>query len=126
MKSKKTNFFKFNISIFLIATLLYLFNEFILKKNTTGFVYYFFICYFNDILAPLLLLPYSNILLEKEQKQIVSLRNILVFMCVCGFVWEYLAPFMKPSSTTDIIDLIAYLFGGFLYWLCYMKLSKRF
>lgn len=40
-----------------------------------------------------------------------------------GLIWELFAPIIKSSSVTDIVDLIAYLFGTFLYW-CIIKLYK--
>ena len=36
-------------------------------------------------------------------------------------VWEFFAPVIKPSSVTDVKDLMCYILGTFLYW-CIIKL----
>lgn len=106
----------FYLSILSVSSLLYLFNNIIFKKITIGFINYFFICYFNDILAPIWILSYSNILLSENKKEMVKLSVTLSFTFCCGLIWEFFTPLIKKTSVTDIIDLFAYLFGGLIFW----------
>lgn len=106
----------FYLSILSVSSLLYLFNNIIFKKITIGIINYFFICYFNDVLAPIWILSYSNILLSENKKEMVKISVILSFTFCCGLIWEFFAPLIKKTSVTDIIDLFAYLFGGLIFW----------
>lgn len=100
-----------------VTAALYLLNNLILKQNTQGVLREFLICYFNDVMAPIALLAYSNILLGTTGKRLCSIRHILLFCLCAGFVWEFLAPTLKEGSVTDPCDMIAYLFGGSAYWI---------
>lgn len=112
-----------NLILMVIVFILYFFNNIILKKYTNGLIQYFFICYFNDLICPLLFFSYSNILLISVNKELKSLKWIMLMGLCSGLIWELFAPIIKSSSVTDIVDLIAYLFGTFLYW-CIIKLYK--
>ena len=52
---------------------LYLLNNFIFKKISTGLTHYFLICYFNDLICPLAFLAYVNIMLAFVQKQLAKI-----------------------------------------------------
>ena len=104
------------ILLFVIATL-YVLNNLFLKQNTRGILREFLICYFNDIMAPIVLLAYSNILLGTKGKRLYRIRHILLFCLCAGLVWEFFAPIIKKGSVTDPCDMIAYLFGGSVYWI---------
>lgn len=112
-----------NLILMVIVFVLYFFNNIILKKYTNGLIQYFFICYFNDLICPLLFFSYSNMLLISVNKELKSLKWIMLMGLCSGLIWELFAPIIKSSSVTDIVDLIAYLFGTFLYW-CIIKLYK--
>lgn len=122
---RKANTVVFYLNILFVTSLLYLFNNIIFKEVTTGILQYFFICYFNDVLAPLWILSYSNILLSKKGIALVRLREIIYFTIFCGIVWEVFAPFAKKIAVTDIFDMVAYLFGGYLFWFLQRLYLKR-
>ena len=112
-KSKNT----FDIILVLITAFLYLLNNFIFKKYSSGIFYYFFVCYFNDLICPIGFLAYVNIMLSFVNKNIEKLYQLLSFCFLCGLVWEFITPLMKDSSVTDFFDLLCYCVGGVLYWI---------
>jgi hypothetical protein len=104
------------IAICVIAAL-YLLNNQIFKQNTAGALGDFLTCYFNDLMAPICLLAYSNILLGTRGKRLCRIGHILLFCLCAGLVWEFLAPLINAGSVTDPADIAAYLSGGSLYWI---------
>ena len=106
-----------DLILLFVTAALYLLNNLILKQNTRGVLREFLICYFNDVMAPMALLAYSNILLGTTGKRLCSIRHIFPFCLCAGFVWEFLAPILKEGSVADPCDMIAYLFGGSVYWI---------
>lgn len=113
-EKRKTLYFYF--SVLTVASLLYLLNNIIFKEITAGLLHHFLKCYFNDVLAPIWVLSYSNILLRKKKIAMVRLSEILSFTFCCGLIWEYFAPLVKESAVTDIWDLFAYIWGGIIFW----------
>ena len=108
---------KIEIFLLIATASFYLLNNFIFKKISTGIFYYFFVCYFNDLLCPLFFVSYTNIMLSFIRKRIEKLHHIVLYCFLCGFVWEFIAPFLKEDSVTDFYDLICYFIGGLLYWI---------
>lgn len=105
-----------NLIVFCISIALYLVNEFYFKKVTN---FSFIHGYYNDVLAPILLLCYSNILLtfyKKKVIRILSFRHIMCFIFVVGMYWEYITPLYKADSVSDIYDIASYLFGALIYY----------
>lgn len=85
---------------------------------------WFLISYFNDILAGIFISAYTNLCLSYISMSLTSLWKIEVFVVGCGFVWELLAPFFKSTAVTDFWDLIAYMFGGLIFWFIQARLKK--
>ena len=117
---------KNQIDFFLVISTasFYLLNNFIFKKTSTGISYYFFVCYFNDLICPLGFVAYVNIALSFISKRLEKLYQILIFCFVCGLVWEFVAPLLKESSVTDFYDLLCYCIGGILYWIIKIVIQK--
>jgi len=111
-----------NLILIIIVSILYVFNNVYLKKHTMGIIQKFFICHFNDFICPLLFISYSNLLLITVDKELKKLRWILLFGLCSGLIWEFFAPVIKPSSITDVVDLVFYIMGTFLYW-CIISLT---
>jgi len=106
-----------NVIITLLGVGLYAINQMYLKDHLEV---KFFHCYFNDILAGLLIIAYINllfILVEKSQYCLKRLWSILAVNVVIGFFWEFITPFYRHNSITDNYDLFAYIFGGSLYYI---------
>lgn len=109
------------INLILIITVFffYIINNTYLKKCTNGAIQYFLICYFNDLLCPIFFISYSNLLLITVNRELKELKYIFAFGFCSGLVWEFIAPLLKTSSVSDIMDLLFYVFGSFLYWCIY-------
>lgn len=122
---KKCNRFE-NFFIFIISVVLHVLNVFIFSNINNSTLNYFFSCYFDDLLAPLLLFSYINILLSFYNKKIYSLKYLIIFILLVSIVWEYLIGFIKPNSVSDPIDILAYVLGTLIYWIIHKKLMNRF
>lgn len=88
----------------------YLINQFILKKTKNIFCN----SYFNDLLAPIILLAFSNILLLPYSKTLKG-KNIFIFIGICSIGWEFVTPIYKRDSVSDVIDIIMYIIGAIIY-----------
>jgi len=96
---------------------LYCLNRFILKEAVGG---WFLRCYFNDILAGVVILAYTNlffIAVGKAEHSFRSLATILPYALLAGLFWEFIAPMFITTSVTDAWDIMAYCAGGSAYWL---------
>lgn len=111
-----------NLILILVVLALYFLNNGIFKHHTSGWLQYFMICHFNDFICPLFFFGYCNLLLITANKEIKKLHWILLMGLCSGLVWEYFAPVIKPSTVSDVMDLVFYLLGTFLYW-CILKLT---
>lgn len=96
--------------------LLYTLNNCFGKRYTHGILRGFLVCHFNDLICPLCLFSYANILLFFVGRRLTRFWEILLFGLLAGLIWETLTPVFKPSSVSDPKDLLAYLCGSFLYW----------
>lgn len=118
MLYKLRNYYRFeNLFIFIFSVALYLLNTIIFSYITNFNLNYFFTSYFNDLLAPLLLFSYINLVLSLINKKIYSLKYLIVIIILCSILWEYVALFFKPSSILDPIDVIFYFLGTLIYWM---------
>lgn len=105
-----------DILILLSVSALYQLNNRYIKAATIGIPHEFFVCYFNDLMAPMFMLSYSNILLSTVNRRITRILQILLFCLAIGVVWEFVAPFMKKGAVWDPFDVLCYLIGGVFYW----------
>lgn len=105
-----------NIILIVSVLALYYFNNTYLKHATSGIVQRMLICHFNDLMCPLFLMSYANLLLLTIGIKVISLKGILFIVIPAGLIWEFFAPFIKPSTTTDLYDLLCYVIGGGLYY----------
>ncbi len=108
---------KFDVLLMLIVIVLYVANNMFIKPYSFGRIHVFFDGYFNDLMAPLFMLGYSNIVLSSKNMRISSLLVIVIFIGTAGCVWEFLAPLMKESSISDPLDLVCYICGAVFYWI---------
>ena len=103
--------------LMLMAAVLYLLNDLIFKNIDQPVLHVFFTGYFNDLMCPLFILPYSNLLLLTVRKELKKLPHILLVCLGGSVIWELLAPLYKVGSVRDIWDVACYLTGGVIYWL---------
>ena len=102
------SFRAYNIIIFVIALSLYLLNNHFLHE-----INWFFMFYFNDFLAIVVLLSFLNIVYPYK---LTNLWLIVLVTILASFVWEYVALFIKPGSIFDFLDIICY-FGSMVIYL---------
>lgn len=74
----------------------------------------FFKGYLNDLLAPILLLAFSNFLLSFYDKEIKG-KYIYIIIAICGIYWEFITPLYKKGSVCDILDIVMYMCGASMY-----------
>ena len=110
-----------NLYLLLIALAAYCFNRFCLKPylcrlEESSVIRYFFVCYFNDLICPLLFFSYANILLVSINRELKKLSLILLIGFGTSIIWEFVAPLFKPTATTDLVDILCYMIGAVVYW----------
>ena len=80
--------------------------------------------YFNDILAGIILIAFTNLMFELKNISIKKIVHIEMYLLAVGIFWEYITPLYKTSSISDPFDILAYMFGGIVYWIIF-KLNKN-
>ena len=86
-------------------------------------LWYFSVGYFSDLLAPVVMLSVANIALSFAGRSLTKLWQAILFSLACGVFWELGAllnigaEFLLSGVTFDLLDFIAYLAGGTLFWL---------
>lgn len=105
-----------NLMLLILVVFAYWINNLFLKEHSGGLLRVFFIGYFNDLICPLFFFSYANMLLITVGKEIARLWVIFLVSLCTSCVWEFVAPLMKPSSTTDPLDIFCYITGGVVYW----------
>ena len=114
--SRNHNFYILNLSLPGLCFILYLVNNYLIKPfyglPLTG-------NYFNDILAGIVLLSFSNILLSFYSGKDILIKKfyiMMVFLLAAGLFWEYVTPLYKPGAVSDVLDIPAYMTGGIIYY----------
>lgn len=126
-RSRNYNVILLNVIIGLSSFLIYLLNKYYLRMV----LYYpFFRFYFNDVLAGIVILAYSNIIISFSNVKfdLYKLKNIIVFNLFIGLFWEYITPLYYSKSTADPLDVVSYILGGLVYYLInkiYNKLKRK-
>ena len=105
-----------NIVLICVVAVLYVVNNLCFKILLPYNMRWFFICYFNDLICPLLFLAYCNILLLSVNKEMTNLKTLFFVGLAVGVVWEFGAPILKTTSTTDMMDIVCYVGGSIIYW----------
>ncbi|MBP3494488.1 MAG: hypothetical protein J6J83_07790 [Oscillospiraceae bacterium] len=101
--------------LLLASLLLYLLNQLVLKR-ADGSLSWLFRSHFNDLLAPIALLSLWNIILvHKKAHRIESNKQLFQVGICCSVCWEWLAIYIKPTSTFDVLDICAYFTGIAIY-----------
>lgn len=123
MKKYINNYFnniiyiKKNSLIIIICSMLYLLNKIVFLNTINTFLTFFLKCYFNDILAGLVIISLFNILIIITFSiKINKYYYILLLLLIIGLFWEYSPKLIRKNAVSDIIDIFAYEFGGLLYW----------
>ena len=105
----------YNFIIFIVSLGLYYFNNHFLHD-----INWFFMFYFNDFLAIVVLLSFLNVIYPYK---LTNLWLIILVTLLASFVWEYLALFIKPGSVFDLMDIFSY-FGSMVIYLILLYLIE--
>lgn len=108
---------KFDLSLIIVFGELYLINKIFLSYLNIPYLSYFFRCYFNDLICPLVFLPIVNIILAFGKYKVSRFIHLLSVGFTAGLFWEYVAPIFVEDSVSDPIDLCCYVLGTIFYWI---------
>lgn len=97
----------YNLIILVLALSLYLLNNHFLHETN-----WFFMFYFNDFLAIVVLLSFVNFVYPFK---LTNLWLLIIVTLVASFVWEYVALFIKNGAIFDIMDVICYFASMIIY-----------
>lgn len=114
----------FKIIIFTLA--LYTYNQITKKHIDIEPIKWFMNCYFNDLIGGITFTAYVNYIAILYNKCLKKLWHIELLLLCCGIFWEYATPLIRPNVTCDNWDIVAYMIGGFLYWLIMLILEKEY
>lgn len=98
----------YNLVMLVVALSLYLLNNHFLHE-----INWFFMFYFNDFLAIVVLLSFLNVVYPFK---LTNLWLIILVTVLASFVWEYVALFIKKGAIFDPMDIICY-FGSMVIYL---------
>ena len=98
----------YNLVMLVVALSLYLLNNHFLHE-----INWFFMFYFNDFLAIVVLLSFLNIVYPFK---LTNLWLIILVTVLASFVWEYVALFIKKGAIFDPMDIICN-FGSMVIYL---------
>lgn len=118
-----------NLRALLLISCLYCVNRFWLKDAVVApMISYFLRCYFNDCLAGIAVIAYTNLIfgLSRMGKAIVKTYSAAALVCIaCGILWEYLLPAFIQHGTSDVWDIAAYVLGGCTYIILARRLGNE-
>jgi len=81
----------------------------------TGWLQWFLICYFNDILAGVFIVAVVDLYFLMVHLRRLTAKEMVMLLFFCGVIWEGFAPMLKPTAVFDWWDFIAYQVGGLVY-----------
>lgn len=97
----------FNLIVFIVALSLYCLNNHFLHE-----INWFFMSYFNDFLAIIVLLSFLNVIYPYK---LTNVWIITLVTILASFVWEYVALFIKQGAIFDFMDVVCYFASMVVY-----------
>ena len=105
-----------------IAMLLYIVNRFWLKHLKVPYIDYLLKNHFNDFIGGFVFPAYVNLVLVLSGRNPINNFGVLVlFMLGVSVIWEFVFPQFLSYSTSDILDVVAYMLGTLLYYFVMKK-----
>lgn len=105
-----------NLVIMFVVSFLYFFNNFFIKSHTDGLARLFFVCFFNDILCPIVITAFINFIAVAFGKELKRFALMMFLVFLVGVIWESFAHLIMPRAVKDPLDMLCYMFGGLIYW----------
>lgn len=97
---------------------LYLLGRLWLRQAARGWLRWFTVCYYSDVLAGVFMTAWLDLMLAAGRRgRVTSWKQTVPFLLAGGLVWECLAPLWKAGAVFDVWDFAAYQAGGLLYLL---------
>ena len=90
-------------------------NQLLLRYSVPGLLGVFLDYYFNDVLASILILTWTDALLSLREQRLDNYFYIFLITLTMALFWEYITPLYHAGSTTDLWDVVAYLSGGIVF-----------
>lgn len=97
--------------IAIVSLLLYALNKFFLYRIIENA---WFKNYFNDIMGGIVFGSALCIAFRYWFKREITLLPYIIIILFAGIYWEYIAPLYLKYSVSDVVDMVAYLGGGFI------------
>ena len=116
---------KSNLLCVAIALLVYTINKLWLCDFATGIFEIVCRSYLNDLVCPLFFLGFANILFLWAGIELKTYFSCVLFVMVCGLIWEYFAPIINAKAVSDPLDLLCYFIGVNIYWAILMLDIRR-
>ncbi len=104
----KKNKLKIDIILLFFVCVLYVVNTFLI--DTTNI---FMNGYFNDLIAPIGVLSFLNIVISLFNVRFEKIIECMMFIFLCGLFWEF-SP-IKEDAVRDICDIVCYEGGTIIY-----------
>lgn len=104
-----------NIILILITLVIYAINQNVKMSIANDAIRWFMTCYFNDMIGGITFTAYCCIFVQLYKGSIIKLYQIEGILFMSGVFWEYITPLYR-NTTSDPWDIVAYIFGGLLYW----------
>lgn len=119
--------FKNNATTSLLCVLLYAINQFTKFYDVNeNYAKYIWDYNFTDCLCLILNLSLANLLLAiLKRKGIYDFKMIALLSLFSCFIWEVFMSWLKHGYTFDVLDCIAYLAGGFFYYVLMRIIHKK-
>lgn len=107
--------------VIVFSFVLYILNKTILINISKGSLNYFLRCYFNDLLCPFIFLGLCKLIFFMANIRFNSYLEYLSLIIIAAIVWEYVIPFVRKESISDILDLMMYMIGANICYFLYEK-----
>lgn len=105
-----------DLALLVLSSFLYLLGRFWLRWTVQGWLHWFLVCYYSDVLAGVFILSWLDLMLAAGRRgRVHSWKQTVPFLLACGVVWECMAPLWKAGAVFDLWDFVAYQAGGALY-----------
>lgn len=122
----RSNWLRTNLVILAVFFPIYLINRCIKTYIDIPFIGYLCNCHLNDFIGGIVFCIYLNILLLLNNKNPISKFSLLLgIMMPVALLWEYFFPLFLPYSTSDILDVVAYLLGTVTYYMLIYKMVPK-
>lgn len=111
----------------ILALLVYSINRFVLKPLELPLFDYILQNHFNDFLGGFIFCCYVNTLMYyNRKKMITNFWFIIISMFCVSISWEFIFPLFLKYSTSDWLDVLAYMLGTLLYYALLNKSNKEY